>query len=129
MRRERYHSRPTSAAGTAAARASLRPGRLHQPGCGAAGDRKPSQVWRAAQAGVPAHCQAARSRATSQAAAVSSTVRLSAASRTSSPYRRTVRLRPGAAGRIQWARLTTMKGSSNSHRARVPLPEVRLHQT
>lgn len=82
-----------------------------------------------AHARVPAHCQAVRSRATSQAAATSSTVRVSPAGRTSRPYRRTVRVRPRVAGRIQCARLTTMKGSSNSHRALVPLPEVRLHHT
>ncbi len=73
---------------------------------------------------MPAHCQATRSRATSQAAAVSSTVRLSATSRTTSPYSRTPRVRPVAVGRIQWARLTTMNGRSSSHRAREALPEV-----
>lgn len=129
MRCERYHSRPVSPAGSRAARASRRPGRLHQPPAEDSGDRKPSQEWRPAQARVPAHCQAVRSRATSQTAATSSTVRVRAASRTSSPYRRTVRVLPRAVGRIQWARLTTMKGSSTSHRARLPLPEVRLHQT
>ncbi len=45
------------------------------------------------------------------------------------PVQADLRVRPCAVGRIQWARLTTMNGRSSSHRARVPLPEVRLHQT
>ena len=126
VRLDRYQSSPTSAVGTTAASASRRPGCDHQPPC--AVDRKPSQDRRFEQSGTPAHCQATRSRATSQAAAVSSTVRLSATSRTSTPYSRTARVRPLAVGRIQWARLTTMNGSSRSQSAREPLPEVRLDQ-
>lgn len=79
----------------------------------------------------PAHCQANRSSATSQAAAISSTVRLSARIRTSTPYVRTSRAAgsaAGVAGRAQWARLATMKGRSSSHSARAPLPEVSRDQ-
>lgn len=129
VRRDRNHSRPVSAAGTTAARARRRPGSLHQPPSDSVGERKPSQECASAHARVPAHCQAVRSRATSQAAATSRTVRVRPARRTRRPYSRTVPGRLRAVGRIQWARLTTMNGSSNSHRARVPLPEVRLHQT
>lgn len=59
---------------------------------------------------------------------MSSTVRLSATSRTKTPYSRTARVRPVAVGRIQWARLTTMNGRSSSHSAREPFPEVRPDQ-
>ncbi|KUN88921.1 hypothetical protein AQJ66_05485 [Streptomyces bungoensis] len=85
MRCERYQSSTVSAVGTSAARASRRPGRVHQSCPDAAGARKPSQEWRWAQAATPAHCQATRSRATSQAAATSSTVRVRAVSRTRRP--------------------------------------------
>ncbi len=130
VRWERYQRRPVRAPGSRAARARRRPGCDHQPPWPSSSvARKPSQARSAAHAGVPAHCQAVRSSATSQAAATSSTIRVSPVSRTRSPYVRTRCRRWREVGRIQWARLTTMKGSSRSHRAREPLPEVRLHQT
>ena len=127
MRLERYHSSTVRPVGASAATASLRPGWAHQPPWEA--DRKPSQDLSPEQPGEPAHCQAVRSSATSQAAATRSTVRLSARSRTRTPYARALLGMRWPAGSIQWARLTTMKGSSSSHRARVLLPDVSLDQT
>lgn len=127
VRFDRNHSSPVSAAGTSAPSARRRPGWPHQP----PGSRNPSQDRGPVQALVPAHCQARRSSATSQAAAISSRVRLSARTRTRTPYVRTAHGAgpvAGAAGRAQWARLTTMKGRSSNHRAREPLPEVSRDQ-
>ncbi len=116
VRWDRYQRRPVSAAGTTAARARRRPGWAHQPP--RSGDRKPSHDLSPEQREEPAHCHAVRSSATSQAAAISSTVRLRARSRTSTPYMRTVLVRPRVVGCIQWVRLATMKGSRSSHSAR-----------
>lgn len=81
VRCDSHHRRATRARGAGAARASLRPGSLHQPP--RAAEAKPSHDVPRAQPACPAHCQATMSSATSQAAATSSTVRVSASSRTS----------------------------------------------
>ncbi len=69
-----------TSSGSMEASARRRPGVLHQPEL--AGLRKPSQDLPSTQAAVPAHCQAVRSSATSQAAAARRTVRVSARMRT-----------------------------------------------
>ena len=129
VRWERYHSRPVRAVGTRAARARRRPGRLHQPPSETAGERKPSQECARAHARGPRTARPSgrgRPRRRPRRAAPSGSGR-----RAGRGGRRGVPCACGRGwlGRIQWARLTTMNGSSSSHRAREPLPEVRLHQT